>query len=85
MHPLYLVDYIEAFKSETTASVEYLHQALKGIQETETAMGNKYSAIELEWLMTSVIREAHLFKHHLHQLEKGIEKIANQPIQNELC
>ena len=84
MHPSYLAHYITQLKHDITTDVDYIHKGLKGIQEAETALGNKFVAIELDWLMVNIIREAHLFRHHLHQLEKGIEKIANQPIQNDV-
>ncbi len=57
--------------------MEHLKDAVASVAQTQE---NKYDAIELTWLVTSVINEAGMLKHHLFQLQKGLEKIANQSI-----
>jgi hypothetical protein len=81
MHPLYISDYIDQLRSTLTTDMDYLKDAVKSVSDIQQ---NKYDAIELTWLVTSVVNEAGLLKHHLFQLQKGLEKIANQPIQNNV-
>lgn len=81
MHPLYINDYIDKLRSILTTDMEYLKDAVASVAQTQD---NKYDAIELTWLVTSVVNEAGMLKHHLFQLQKGLEKIANQPIQNNV-
>ena len=64
-----------------TADVEFLKDAVKEVAEVQQ---NKYDGIELTWLVTSVVNEAAMLKHHLFQLQKGLEKIANQSVQNNV-
>ena len=73
MHPLYLVDYIARIKRDMSNDMTYLRGGVDGIRTIE----NKFNELELNWLMTAVEREAHLFKHHIHQLEKYLEKITD--------
>jgi hypothetical protein len=61
--------------------MEHLKESVASVSAIQE---NKYDAIELTWLVTSVVNEAGLLKHHLFQLQKGLEKIANQPIQNNV-
>ncbi len=81
MNPVYIQDYIDQLRSVLTTDVEFLKEAVKDVAEMQK---NKYDGIELTWLVTSVINEASMLKHHLFQLQKGLEKIANQPIQNNV-
>ena len=81
MHPLYINDYISHMRSVLTTDMQHLDESVKAVAQQQP---NKFDGIELEWLLTSVGREVHLLKHHLFQLEKGLEKIANQPIQNNV-
>ncbi len=81
MHPLYINDYIDRLRSTLTTDMEYLKDAVKSVSDVQQ---NKYDAIELTWLVTSVVNEASMLKHHLFQLQKGLEKIANQPLQNNV-
>lgn len=81
MNPVYIQDYIDQLRSVLTSDVEFLKDAVKEVAE---AQQNKYDGIELTWLATSVVNEAAMLKHHLFQLQKGLEKIANQPIQNNV-
>jgi hypothetical protein len=81
VHPLYINDYIDRLRSTLTTDMEYLKDAVKTVSDVQD---NKYDAIELTWLVTSVVNEASMLKHHLFQLQKGLEKIANQPIQNNV-
>ena len=74
MHPLYINDYIDHLKSTLTTDVEHIKDAVKNVADTQQ---NKYDAIELTWLTTSVINEAALLKHHLFQLQKGLEKMVS--------
>lgn len=75
MHPLYINDYIDKLRATLTTDMEYLKDAVKTVSDVQD---NKYDAIELTWLVTSVVNEASMLKHHLFQLQKGLEKIANQ-------
>ncbi len=75
MNPVYIQDYIDQLRSVLTTDVEFLKEAVKDVAEMQK---NKYDGIELTWLVTSVINEASMLKHHLFQLQKGLEKIANQ-------
>lgn len=77
MHPLYINDYIDHLRSTLSTDAEHLKESVKSVADTQT---NKYDAIELTWLVTSVVNEIGLVKHHLLQLQKGLEKIANQPL-----
>jgi len=79
--PIYINDYIDHLRSVLTTDVEFLKDAVKEVAE---AQQNKYDGVELQWLLTSVKNEASMFKHHLFQLQKGLEKIANQSIQNNV-
>jgi len=81
MHPLYINDYIDKLRSVLTTDMEYLKAAVDDVAQVQP---NKYDGIELTWLITSVVNEAGMLKHHLFQLQKGLEKIANQPIQNNV-
>ena len=74
MHPLYISDYIDRLRSTLTTDMEHLKEAVKTVSDVQE---NKYDAIELTWLVTSVVNEATMLKHHLFQLQKGLEKIAN--------
>lgn len=74
MHPLYISDYIDRLRSTLTTDMEYLKDAVDSVAQVQP---NKYDSIELTWLITSVVNEAALLKHHLFQLQKGLEKIAN--------
>jgi len=73
--PIYINDYIDHLRSVLTTDVEFLKDAVKEVAEVQQ---NKYDGIELTWLVTSVVNEAAMLKHHLFQLQKGLEKIANQ-------
>jgi hypothetical protein len=75
VHPLYISDYIDKLRATLTTDMEHLKDAVKTVSDVQD---NKYDAIELTWLVTSVVNEAGLLKHHLFQLQKGLEKIANQ-------
>ncbi len=75
MHPLYINDYIDRLRSTLTTDMEYLKDAVDSVAQVQE---NKYDGIELTWLITSVVNEAAMLKHHLFQLQKGLEKIANQ-------
>jgi len=75
MHPLYINDYIDKLRSVLTTDMEYLKAAVNDVAQVQP---NKYDGIELTWLITSVVNEAGMLKHHLFQLQKGLEKIANQ-------
>ena len=75
MTPIYINDYIDQLRSVLTTDVEFLKDAVKEVAEVQQ---NKYDGIELTWLVTSVVNEAAMLKHHLFQLQKGLEKIANQ-------
>lgn len=75
MTPIYINDYIDHLRSVLTTDVEFLKDAVKEVAEVQQ---NKYDGIELTWLVTSVVNEAAMLKHHLFQLQKGLEKIANQ-------
>ena len=75
MNPVYIQDYIDQLRSVLTSDVEFLKDAVKEVAEVQQ---NKYDGIELTWLVTSVVNEAAMLKHHLFQLQKGLEKIANQ-------
>lgn len=75
MHPLYINDYIDSLRATLTTDMQYLKDAVEDIAKRQE---NKYDAIELTWLLTSVANEAGMLKHHLFQLQKGLEKIANQ-------
>lgn len=77
MHPLYINDYIDRLRSTLTTDMEYLKDAVDSVAQVQE---NKYDGIELTWLVTSVVNEAAMLKHHLFQLQKGLEKIANQSI-----
>lgn len=77
MTPIYINDYIDHLRSVLTTDVEFLKDAVKEVAEVQQ---NKYDGIELTWLATSVVNEAAMLKHHLFQLQKGLEKIANQSI-----
>jgi hypothetical protein len=57
--------------------MEHLKDAVKTVSDVQD---NKYDAIELTWLVTSVVNEATMLKHHLFQLQKGLEKIANNSL-----
>ena len=81
MTPIYINDYIDHLRSVLTADVEFLKDAVKEVAEVQQ---NKYDGIELTWLVTSVVNEAAMLKHHLFQLQKGLEKIANQSVQNNV-
>ena len=81
MNPVYIQDYIDQLRSVLTSDVEFLKDAVKEVADMQK---NKYDGIELTWLVTSVVNEAAMLKHHLFQLQKGLEKIANQPIQNNV-
>lgn len=81
MHPLYINDYIDSLRATLTTDMQYLKDAVEDIAKRQE---NKYDAIELTWLLTSVANEAGMLKHHLFQLQKGLEKIANQSIQNNV-
>ena len=81
MHPLYISDYIDRLRSVLTTDMEHLKESVASVAD---AQQNKYDGIELTWLVTSVANEAGMLKHHLFQLQKGLEKIANQPIQNNV-
>ena len=81
MSPVYIQDYIDQLRSVLTTDIEFLKQAVKEVAEVQP---NKYDGVELTWLVTSVANEAGMFKHHLFQLQKGLEKIANQSIQNNV-
>jgi len=74
MHPLYINDYIDRLRSVLTTDMDFLKEAVNDVAQTQQ---NKYDAIELTWLVTSVVNEASMLKHHLFQLQKGLEKIAN--------
>jgi len=74
MHPLYINDFVDQIRSTLTTDMEYLKDSVASVAQTQE---NKYDAIELTWLVTSVINEAAMLKHHLFQLQKGLEKIAN--------
>ena len=74
MHPLYINDYIDHLRSTLSTDIEHLKESVKSVADAQT---NKYDAIELTWLVTSVVNEIGLVKHHLLQLQKGLEKIAN--------
>ena len=74
MHPLYINDYIDRIRSVLSTDMDYLKEAIKSVSEVQP---NKYDAMELTWLVTSVVNEAGLLKHHLFQLQKGLEKIAS--------
>ncbi len=75
MHPLYINDYIDRLRSTLTTDMEYLKDAVDSVAQVQE---NKYDGIELTWLVTSVVNESVMLKHHLFQLQKGLEKIANQ-------
>ncbi len=75
MHPLYIHDYIDKVRANLTTDMEYLKDAVESVAQVQP---NKYDGIELTWLVTSVANEAAMLKHHLFQLQKGLEKIANQ-------
>lgn len=75
MNPVYIQDYIDQLRSVLTSDVEFLKDAVKEVADMQK---NKYDGIELTWLVTSVVNEAAMLKHHLFQLQKGLEKIANQ-------
>ena len=75
MHPLYISDYIDRLRSVLTRDMEHLKESVASVADVQS---NKYDAIELTWLVTSVANEANMLKHHLFQLQKGLEKIANQ-------
>lgn len=77
MHPIYINDYIDHLRAVLTADVEFLKDAVKDVADMQK---NKYDGIELTWLVTSVVNEAAMLKHHLFQLQKGLDKIANQSI-----
>ncbi len=81
MHPIYISDYLDRVRSMVTTDMEYLDGAM---QDVISQQPNKYDGVELQWLLTSVKNEASMFKHHLFQLQKGLEKIANQSIQNDV-
>jgi len=81
LNPVYIQDYIDQLRSVLTSDVEFLKDAVKEVADMQK---NKYDGIELTWLVTSVVNEAAMLKHHLFQLQKGLEKIANQPIQNNV-
>jgi hypothetical protein len=81
VHPLYINDYIDSLRATLTTDMQYLKDAVEDIAKRQE---NKYDAIELTWLLTSVANEAGMLKHHLFQLQKGLEKIANQSIQNNV-
>lgn len=75
MHPLYINDYIDHLRTTLTADSEHLKESVKSVADSQQ---NKYDGIELIWLTTTVVNEIALLKHHLFQLQKGLEKIANQ-------
>ena len=84
MHPLYLTDYIHRIKRDLTNDLQFLSEGVKEVLPQE----DTFASIELKWLVTAVSREVSLLKHHLHQLEKALEKQhnnASQPIQDNLC
>ncbi len=81
MNPVYIQDYIDKLRSVLTTDMDFLKDAVKSVSDVQQ---NKYDAIELTWLVTSVVNEASMLKHHLFQLQKGLEKIANQPLQNNV-
>lgn len=74
MHPTYINDYIDKVRATLTTDMEHLKEAVKSVADVQQ---NKYDAIELTWLVTTVNTEVGLLKHHLFQLQKGLEKIAN--------
>lgn len=55
--------------------MEHLKESVATVSDVQQ---NKYEAIELTWLVTSVANEIAMLKHHLFQLQKGLEKIADQ-------
>lgn len=75
MNSLYIQDYIDKIRTVLTTDIEFLKEAVKDVAE---AQPNKYDGVELTWLMASVNNETSMLKHHLFQLQKGLEKIANQ-------
>ncbi len=81
MHPVYINDYIDQVRSTLTTDMEHLKEAVKSVADVQQ---NKFDGVELTWLVTSVVNEASMLKHHLFQLQKGLEKIANQPIQDNV-
>ena len=81
MHPVYIADYLDKVRSMVTTDMEYLEDAMRDVISKQT---NKYDEVEFTWLLTNIKTEASLFKHHLFQLQKGLEKIANQSIQNDV-
>ena len=74
MHPVYINDYIDRLRSTLTSDADHLKDAVKSVAEIQD---NKFDGVELTWLVTSVVNEMGMLKHHLFQLQKGLEKIAN--------
>lgn len=80
MNPAYIQDYIDQLRSVLTTDIEFLKEAVKDVAEMQK---NKYDGIELTWLVTSVVNETGMLKHHLFQLQKGLEKIADTKPTNQ--
>ncbi len=70
MHPTYLVDYIDKCRVEITNDIALLEEAVKDYTKTMPNLLGK----DIEWYLTHVMASGSIYKHHLFQLQKRLEK-----------
>lgn len=71
MHPIYLSDYINRIKADIANDIQLLRSEVDRIKVNLSP----FEGTDLDWYMTTTEANAHLFKHHLHQLSKKLEGI----------